>query len=131
LGFIEVVNLGTPVSIMSIVDPNDYSHPHQPNTYAEVGNHGWAYTVRCCQIRFQAVKPGTHGLGDNTGNIYIVRKDGSRDDPGTIVAMVEKGDVYETPSGMAQGNCLNPYRYFIDADNVGDGAIVTLFISTN
>lgn len=114
---------------MSLVDPNDYNKPNQSN--AGTNTSGYEYTVRCNQIRFQAVKPGTHGLADNTGNIYIVREGGDRDDPGLIVAMVAKGDVLDLPSHPAQGNVMNPYRYYIDADNAGDGAIVTLFISIN
>ena len=111
---------------MSLVDSSSVNDPNTSNRTSAAGR--YEYTVRCCQIRFQAFKPTANGMTDNTGNIYVVRKEGSRDDTGTIVAIIKKGETYELPGHPAQGNILNPYRYLLDADNAQDGAIVTLFI---
>ncbi len=123
LGSIVVAAPGTPVGIMSLMDPVDAGDPSTP-TAAGVPE----YTVRCQQIMFQAVKADTHGLVNNTGNIYIVRKGGNRDDPGAIVAMLQPGQTLFLSSAPAVRDVFSPYRYFIDADNAADAAQVTLLI---
>src|SRR5713226_6520370 len=83
LGFIQVVTPGTPVNIMSVVDPSNLNDPATPTPSTAGADE---FTVRAQQIAFLAFKPGaSHGTQNNTGNIYIVRKgsgggSGNRDD---------------------------------------------------
>lgn len=128
LGMITVTAAGTPVSIMSLVDPSGINDPGVPTS----GSND-AYTRNAQQIAFQAVKPGTsHGTQPNTGNIYIMRKGiqgvGNRDDYGSMVEVLTPGQTLFIASAAMNRNVYSPYRYYIDADNNGDSAIVTLFI---
>lgn len=130
LGLITVATPGTPVSIMSLVDPSNVNDPSTATPGTSGANE---YTERCNQIAFYAVKAGAaHGLTTNTGNIYIVRKGvqgaGNRDDYGSIVAVLFPGQEYTLlPSALVRDG-FNPYRYSIDADNANDSALVTLII---
>lgn len=127
LGFIELVTPGVPVSLMSLVDP---TLANDPDTQNVTGAGKRERTFRGCQLRIQASKPGaSHGTQDNAGNIYLVRRGGSRDDGGTIIATVLKGTTLEFPGHPAEVDCISPYRYYLDGDNAGDGAYVTLMIS--
>lgn len=132
LGFIKVVTPGTPVGVMSLVDPNAYNDP-LTLTQAQ----SFEYTPSCQQIFFQAVKPGaSHGLQNNTGNIYLVRfagrnagGAGNRDDYGAIVWMLAPGANLFLSSAPLERNKFSPYRYYLDSDNANDGALVTLIIA--
>jgi hypothetical protein len=129
LGFIAVVTPGTPVEVMSLVDPAP--EPNEPETATSATSD--EYTVRAQQILFQAYKPGaSHGMQNNTGNIYIVRDaaggSGNRDDTGGIVAVLTPGQTLTLASAPLNRNVFSPYRYRIDADNAGDGALVTLIV---
>jgi len=131
LGLIAVAAAGTPVGIMSLVDPNSYN---SPNTASSVNTA--EYTVRAYGILFVACKAGaSHGLQANTGNIYICRKGvqgaGNRDDYGSIVTFLPPGSSTVPSSFFLLAAPLNrdvfsPYRYYIDADNNGDSCLVTL-----
>jgi hypothetical protein len=109
---------------MSLVDPTGVNDPEASNRTG-----GAEYTQRCQQIMFQGYKPGAaHGMQNNTGLVYIVRRSGTRDDPGAIVAVLGVGQTIFLASAPVNVNIFSPYRYAIDADNAGDGALVTLFI---
>lgn len=128
LGFISVATPGTPVELMSLVDSGD---PNEPESATSATSD--EYTVRAQQILFQAFKPGAHGLVPNVGNIYIVRDGvgsgtGNRDDQGAIVAVLTPGQTFTLASAPLNRNVFSPYRYSIDADNAGDGALVTLVV---
>lgn len=131
LGFIAVVTPGTPVNFMSLVDP---ANLNDPATYTPDTPGAAPYTVRCNQIEVWALKPGTsHGTQVNAGNVYIVRKGvspgtGNRDDTGSIVATLFPGQSWKLPASPLNRNVLSPYRYSVDADNAGDGVMVTLII---
>lgn len=131
LGVIVVATPGTPVGIMILVDPNSYNAPETavPQVPALPSNE---YTVVAQQIMFQAFKKDSHGLTMNTGNIYVVRRGaggaGNRDDYGSIVAVISPGETFFLASAPLNLNVLSPYRYFIDADNASDAALVTLII---
>lgn len=131
LGVIVVATPGTPVNIMSLVDS---ASVNAPNTATTVGTaKEQEYTARCNQIQFQAFKKGSsHGLALNTGNIYIVRQGvqgaGNRDDYGAIVWVLQPGQTWSLGSPAANRNGFSPYRYYIDADNASDAALVTLVI---
>ena len=125
LGNIVVVAPGTPVSIMSLVDPSSFADPSTATgSVAGVPE----YTRRCQQIIFQGVKDAVSGLQNNTGNVYIVRKGGSKDDAGSIVMVLQAGQTFFLASAPAVKDVFSPYRYYIDADNAADGAQVTLLI---
>jgi hypothetical protein len=91
------------------------------------------YTVRAEEIMIQSYKPGAaHGMTRNTGNIYVLRKavqgSGNRDDTGAIVGVLEPGQTFFVDASAMNRNVWNPYRYYIDADNANEGALVTLTI---
>lgn len=131
LGFIAVPTPGTPVSIMSLVDPSNLNDP----ATATPGTVGAAeYTPRAYQIQFQGVQPNAGvGMQYNTGFIYVMRKpvgagSGNRTDPGSMVAVIAPGNTYFLDAAPTNRNTWSPYRYYIDADNANDGALVTLII---
>lgn len=130
LGFIAVSSPGTPVRITSLVDPAGTNAPETATaaTAAE-------YTPRCQQLIFSAVRAGqTHGLAASTGNVYVIRYgaagagSGNRDDTGVIVACIPAGQTLFLASSPLVKDVWSPYRYAVDADNTGDGALVTALI---
>jgi hypothetical protein len=128
LGFVGVVTPGVPVGLMSVVDPNSYNSPNTP-TGANVDE----YTVRAQQIFFQAIKPNGAGSGwvNNTGNVYIVRKgtgSSNYNDTGVLVKRLVPGENFFLASAAFNLDVFSPYRYYVDADNAGDGVAPTLLI---
>lgn len=124
LGFIEVASKGTPVDIMSVVDPGSLNDPNSSNISGATRE----YTVRCQQLIFQGYKPDTHGMQRNTGNIYIVLRGGDRDDYGLMLKVLEPGETFYLSSAPTVRDVFGPYDIYLDADNNGDGALVTLLI---
>lgn len=64
---------------------------------------------------------------DNAGNLYIVTRGGSKDDPDTILYIIVKGQS-PTPVHFSQilgGNRFAPEAYALDADQNGDWANVS------
>ena len=132
LGMITVSSPGTPVGIMSLVDSGSVNAPNTATTTGTTGEYEYSPSVQ--QIFFQAVKAGaSHGTQNNTGNIYIVRKGvqgaGNRDDYGAMVFSLSPGASLFLSSAPLERNKFSPYRYYIDADNAGDSALVTLLIA--
>lgn len=132
LGFIKVVTPGTPVSIMSVVDP---SFVNQPETGAGPGpSPSDEFTTRCQQILFSGYKPGAGPpkAVANTGNVYVVRRPtsgaGGSGDTGILVQTIAPGQTFALASAPLNRDVFSPYRYFIDADNANDGAFVTLIV---
>lgn len=130
LGLLLSVTPGVPVPVMSLVDPAAVNDPNSPTSQSS-----GEYTIIAQQIQFQAVRLGVggHGLQPNVGNIYVMRAGippapGNRDDSGSIVAVLFPGQTFFIAAAPMNMDVLNPYRYFIDADNAGDGALVTLYI---
>lgn len=124
LGFISVAAPGTPVGIMSVVDPNSLNNP---NNALAVGSD--IQSVAFQQIVFWALKPSAGKWVPNTGQIYVVRApsgggSGGRADSGVLVAVIQPGNFFNLASAPAVVNVFGAYRYFIDADNAGDGAAV-------
>jgi hypothetical protein len=139
LGLIVVVTPGTPVSIMSLVDAGNVNAPEtafgnqtSPQTIPTGGQQ--EYSVLAQQIMFQGVKStaGNAPLVNNSGNIYICRKGttglGNRTDFGAIVAIVPPGQTLFLASSARNRDTWSPYRYYIDADNANDSALVTLLV---
>jgi len=133
LGLIVVVTPGTPVSIMSLVDP---SSVNAPTTTAANSAGVQEYTTRCQQIQVQGYKAGAggNGLQSNTGNVYLMKKaeattgSGNRTDYGVMVAVITPQQTIFYGSAAFNRNVFGPYEYYIDADNANDGALVTLII---
>jgi hypothetical protein len=139
LGVIAVGTPGTPVNIMSLVDPTNLNAPQGAVPAASANNTGAPtggneYTERAQQIIFQAYKSNSGtGLTSNTGNIYIVRSgagggSGNRTDFGAIVACLSPGQTLILVGAPMNKDVFSPYRYRIDADNAGDSCLVTLII---
>jgi hypothetical protein len=135
LGMIAVVTPGTPVSIMSLVDPSAVNAPNQATSTPGTTTAGqFEYSPSVQQIAFLAVKAGaSHGTQNNTGNVYIVRKGvqgaGNRDDYGAMVWALGPGQNLFLSSAPLERNVFSPYRYYIDADTAGDSCLVTLLIA--
>jgi len=130
LGLIVNVTPGTPVGIMSLVDP---ASANAPETAAGPGpSTSDEYTVRCQQIIFQAYKSGATKLASNTGNVYVVRQNnagaGGTGDLGIVIACLTPGQTFVLASAPMSQNVFSPYRYLIDADTANDAAQVTLVI---
>ena len=128
LGMITVSAPGTPVGIMSLVDPNSYNDPASPTSAFSL-----EYTVRAWEIIFTACKPGAHGVAFNVGNVYILMKPvgsgaGNRDDYGSMLPPLGPAQTLILSSAALNFNVWSPYAFFVDADNAGDGALVTLII---
>ena len=135
LGLIIVPTPGTPVGIMSLVDPNGYNDPSTLTSGSETNTRNAEYTIRAQQIMFQGYKAGaSNGLQNNTGNVYICRKavqgSGSphANDYGGCVWVLGPGLTWVLSSSALAKNVFSPYRYFIDADNASDAALVTLLM---
>ena len=138
LGLILVPTPGTPVGIMSLVDPSSVNAPNtslQPTQNPIVTGGQQEYTALAQQIMFQGFKAGgSHGYQPNAGNVYIVRYpsrtvgSGNRDDQGVIVGVILPAQTIFISSAPRNRNTFSPYRYYLDADSASDGAIVTLFI---
>lgn len=125
LGFIAVVTPGIPVQLTSLVDPTNLNDPGSSNRTGLTRE----YTSRCQQLIIQAIKPGVaHGMVDNTGYVYIVRKSGSRDDPGQMIKRLSPSETFFLASAPLVKDVFSPYRYYVDGDTAGDGVIVTLLI---
>ena len=129
LGNIVVAASGTPVGIMSLVDPASVNDPNTPTapTAAE-------FTVRAQQIVFQGFKQtgGAAPMIPNTGNVYILKRgaagggSGDKNDAGILIGILLPGGSYEFASAPVNRNVFSPYDIILDADNDGDAAIVTL-----
>jgi len=130
LGNIAVTTPGTVVNMMSFVDPTSVNAPQTATPGTAGANE---YTVRCSQIIIQGMRDSGTGLTNNTGNIYVIQKGPSsgssnRTDKGAIVLCVATGLTAVIAATPGNHNVFNPYLLYIDADNAGDGAQVTLVI---
>lgn len=132
LGLITVAASGTPVGIMSLVDPNSYN---APETVTSTNTQEYS-AGRCYDIIFWPVK-SVNTVTANTGYIYIVRYSGrtvgtgNKADTGVMIATVPNTQLPFHLSSVLPDSAppkFNPYDYYIDADNTGDGALVTLLI---
>lgn len=130
LGNVAVPTPGTPVNIMSVVDPQLADDPSKPVP----GTSGAGeYTALTQQIMFQALKHNGTTLVANTGNVFVVRKSaaggsGGRADAGTIVKMLTPGETWVLGGPPVSRNSFSPYRYSLDADTALDACQVTLII---
>jgi hypothetical protein len=129
LGSIIVVTPGTPVRLTSVVDPSNVNAPESATSATSD-----EYTVRANQIVIQGMKSnaGT-GMVNNTGNIYILLKGvgagtGNRTDTGVLVLTVPTGQTAVIAAAPMNRNVFSPYELWVDADNGGDAAQVTLII---
>lgn len=138
LGFVAVANNGTPVNLMKNVDANNVNAPGTKSAAPGVALVGAEYTPRCHKIFIQAWKPGNNnnGMVTNTGNVYIMRAlgpgngnsggPGNRADSGAMVQILAPGDFATIPADEINAATISPYRYTLDVDVDGEGALVTL-----
>lgn len=128
LGAIAVAAPGTPVRITSLVDSTNVNAPETATSTSSD-----EYSPLCQQIMFQGFKSnaGT-GLVPNTGNVYVMRLGvagaGNRTDFGSMVAVLLPGQTVFIASSARNRDTFSPYRYYLDADNAADGALVTAFV---
>jgi hypothetical protein len=134
LGGIFVTTPGTPVGIMSLVDPNSYNAPETATANLAAGTAQQdEYTSLFQQLQFQGFKSNSGtGMIPNVGNVYIMRKGvqgaGNRTDFGSIVAVLLPGQTIFIASSARNRDTFSGYRYYLDADNASDGAIVTGYV---
>ena len=133
LGFVAVANNGTPVNIMSVVDP---SNLNAPGTAAN--NNTLGTTPTCHKVLIQGYKPGNNnnGMVPNGGYVYVLRSPGpgansftgpgNRADSGVLVRILPPGGEVVLPADELDCNTISPYRYTLDSDINGDGGLVTL-----
>lgn len=122
LGFIAIVTPGVPVSIMSLVDSSLVNAPE-----AATSSTSREFTDTFQQILFMGYKPGAGPprLVVNVGLVYIVRKQTTgATDTGVIVKVLAPGETFYLASGAQERNVFNPYRYYIDGETAGEGALV-------
>ena len=113
---------------MILVAPTLKNAPDVTNVTASSPGSRSEVTRRGLAIQFQAMKPvSSGGTQNNSGRIYIVRKNGGRSKPGSIIRTLIAGETYTIEVDRSMNN-LSPYRYWIDVDNIGDGAFVSMFV---
>lgn len=129
LGLIKVPSPGTPVGIMSLVDPSSVNAPESATSATSN-----EYTPRANQVVFQGMKPGaSHGLVPNTGYVYILMKgvgagSGNYDDQGVLIGVIPPGGSFSLASAPLNRNTISPYEIYLDADVASEGATVLLII---
>lgn len=131
LGNIAVATPGTPVPIMGLVDPTLINDPNNPTTPASM-----EYPPRGQAFLMQGFNQGgltAIGLRVNTGNVYLIKRgtgagSGNREDAGVIVAVILPGTQQNLSAAALNLDVFNPYDFYVDADNAGDGLQVTLIV---
>lgn len=139
LGFVAVASNGTPVNIMHNVDANNINAPGAKTAFPGNPSTAAEYTPRCHKVFFQGYQPAANNAGGmipNTGNVYIVRTLGpgnqnsggpaNRADAGAMVYVLPAGGFATLPGDEADSAVISPYRYSLDVDVDGEGALVTL-----
>ncbi len=127
LGFVQVAAAGTPVNLMTNVDP---AGNHSPGS----GNSEYAWT--CRGILFGGFKPAANNNGYqvNTGNVYVcvqAGNNGNRADYGAIALVVTPGNYVPLPVPLPGTDMINPYQFQLDADVSNEGALAVLLGSGN
>ena len=126
IGLIVVASGGSPVGIMSLVDPNGDNDPNTPTSPTTD-----EYTRRCQQVLLQGFKQtgGAAPMVPNTGNVYILKRSttASRDDAGSLLGILLPGGAFDVSTATLD-RTFSPYDIVLDADNDGDSAIVSLVI---
>lgn len=136
LGFISPAAVGSPVNLMSLVDPGNNNAPGTP-TGPGFPNNRAEYSPTCHKIFVQAIVPANNGGWQlSQGNIYVLRAlgpgnqnsggPGNRSDTGALVTCLFPGGFFYLPAQEYDGPTISPYRYTIDVDVLGDGASVTM-----
>ena len=132
LGFVKVTTPGAQVCFMLNTDSANNQTPS-----AGSNNITEEYTPVFRGFGVQAYKPAANNNGTvaNTGNIYLMFYPaggaGNRADYGAMIKTIPSGsDWFFPPEGIG-ADLFSPYSFFLDADNGGDGAIVTLYGGVN
>ena len=128
IGSVAVATPGTPVNMMINVDA---TLSGDPGVIAGIGLGVPEYTVRAQQIIIGGFKVSGSSFANNSGNIYVILKGNgtnNRTDSGCIVLIVPAGSTGVIASAPLNRNVFDPYLLWIDADNAGDSAQITLVI---
>lgn len=129
LGNIVVPTPGTPVGLMSLVDPTSAAAPETATTPGvNPSSAKPEYTFVANQVEVQGMKAGAGPpkLTPNTGNVYLVLR-GATSDTGTIILTVQPGETQVLAASALNRNVFSPYELYLDADNANDGAQVTIY----
>jgi hypothetical protein len=135
LGLITVAASGTPVNLMSVVDPSlNIWNPATPTpgTSGAITENIPEYTVAAQQLLIWGVKSVGPYVA-NAGTVYILEKgagggSGNKTDPGSIIGIIQPGGSIVIGSAASNRNVFNPYLLYVDADNSNDSVLVTLVI---
>ena len=135
IGLITVAASGTPVNLMSVVDTGlniwNPATATPPNT-GTITESLPEYPLAAQQLLIFACKSVAPFVA-NTGTTYIVEKgagggSGNKTDSGSIIAIISSSGSIVLGSAASNRNVFNPYNLYVDADNSGDGVLVTLVI---
>jgi len=130
LGNIVVSSPGTPVCIMSLVDSTLKNAPENKTTPGVNPSNAIAeYTVVANQVSVQGMKAGAGPplLTTNVGNVYLVQKKATSD-TGTVLLVCQPGETQVLGASALNRNVFSPYELYLDADNAGDGAQISLYV---
>ena len=135
LGFVQVANNGTPVNVMKNVDPNNNNAPQTSTGIPGSGVRAAEYAPTCHKLWIWGMKPGNNnnGMVANSGLVYVLRAlgpgnsnsggAGNRSDSGSIIGIVYPGSFLQIPAQEMDGPTISPYRYALDVDVDGEGAL--------
>lgn len=131
LGSIKVTTPGTPVSLMSYLDPGNNNAPGTP-TGITINKYGadTPYSPAVRGIGIQGYHQGANNaITINAGNVYLLVApaaggSGNNQDVGAMVKVISPGADYFYPPDAANLDRISPYYLYLDADNAGDGAII-------
>lgn len=133
IGFVAVATPGTPVNLMVNVDPSNNNAPGRATSA-----NSSEYTPRAHKIFIQGYHPGANnnGMVVNAGNVYVMRSLGpqnqnsggpqNRSDSGAMVMIIGPGGGGTLLDMEMTGATISPYKYSLDADVAGEGALITL-----
>lgn len=134
LGSIKVLTPGTPVNIMSLVDPTSLNAPETATPSATGPAGSDEYTRRAYAIIFSGLKSGgATRLSANSGTVYVILKPlaaaGGSSDVGVIVIALRSTDApFLLTAPALDHNIFNLYEFYIDADQANDCCQVTALI---
>jgi hypothetical protein len=134
IGFVPVPSPGTPVSLMSVLDPSNNNAPTTA-TGPQTTPYGsrLEYPTSCRGIAFQGYKQGGNGSPVfNAGAVYIMVAaagggSGNNIDMGAMIKVLQPGQDFFYPPPDANLDRFSPYYLYLDADNAGDGALVVAY----
>lgn len=134
LGCIIVATPGTPICVMSLIDPNNLNAPGaQVSGPFPASAKEWTYNFRGIGIQGYHAAANNNGMVANNGQVYLLSPPsnnggpGNRSDSGSMIKIIGPGVDFFYPSPSPGVDFISPYNLFIDADTAGDGALIVAY----